>query len=33
MGLYADNIQVASPIMVTGGDRRFLAAAELREIG
>lgn len=33
MGLCADNIQMASPLLATGGDRRFLAAAELREIG
>ena len=33
MGLGAENIQAADPLVVTGEDHRFLATEQLREIG
>jgi mannose-1-phosphate guanylyltransferase/mannose-6-phosphate isomerase len=33
MGLGADNIQVADPLVVTSEDHRFLATEQLREVG
>ncbi len=33
VGLSAESIRVANPLIVTGGEQRFLAAEQLREIG